>query len=293
MSELTRSLNAFRPELALLVGLLLVVLADTFGGRGRHLATRLITVLSLVVAFGFALELSAAGTRAPLFSGMLVIDPLGAALKLILVAAGLVTVLAFSFRNSRELAGLGQGELFALVLALVFSCLLLAAASDVVMLYLALEMVSITSYVMVGYLKGDRLSNEASLKYILFGAASTGSMLYGLSLLYGLAGTTSLRGIQEYLAGGIPDANRFAVYAVTLLVLAGFGFKIAAVPFHFWCPDVYQGAPTPVTALLSVLPKAAGLAIALRFFYGAFSIPERGPWGLAGPLDWGVVGVVG
>ena len=286
MYELTRSLDAFRPELALLVGLLLVVVADTFAGWGRQLMTRLLTVVSLVAAFGFALELSAAGTRGPLFSGMLVIDPLGAAFKVILVAAGLVTVLAFSFRNSRELAGLGHGELHTLVLALVFSCLLLAGASDIVMLYLALEMVSITSYVMVGYLKGDRLSNEASLKYVLFGAASTGSMLYGLSLLYGLTGTTSLRGIQEHLAGGIPDANRFAVYVLTLLVLAGFGFKIAAVPFHFWCPDVYQGAPTPVTALLSVLPKAAGLAIALRFFYGAFSVPQRGPWDLSGSIDW-------
>jgi NADH-quinone oxidoreductase subunit N len=130
------------------------------------------------------------------------------------------------------------------------------------------------------------MSNEASLKYVLFGAASTGSMLYGFSLLYGLSGTTSMPGIQEYLAGGIPDGNRFAIYAVTLLVLAGFGFKIAAVPFHFWCPDVYQGAPTPVTALLSVLPKAAGLAIALRFFYGALSVPESGAWDLAGSINW-------
>ena len=135
------------------------------------------------------------------------------------------------------------------------------------MLYLALEMVSITSYVMVAYLKGDRMSNEASLKYVLFGAASTGSMLYGLSLLYGMSGSTSLPRIQEFLATGIPDENRFAVYAITLLVVTGFGFKIAAVPFHFWCPDVYQGAATPVTALLSVLPKAAGFGILLRFFY--------------------------
>jgi NADH-quinone oxidoreductase subunit N len=139
------------------------------------------------------------------------------------------------------------------------------------MLYLALEMVSITSYVMVGYLKGDRLSNEASLKYVLFGA--------GLDRLDALRPVAALRAHGHHVAardpgvpgGRHPDANRFAVYALTLLVLAGFGFKIAAVPFHFWCPDVYQGAPTPVTRLLSVLPKAAGLAIALRFFYGAFS----------------------
>ena len=172
------------------------------------------------------------------------------------------------------------------MLSLTLSSLLLAAANDLVMLYLSLEMVSITSYVMVAYLKGDRMSNEASLKYLLFGAASTGSMLYGLSLLYGMTGTTSLPAIQHFLAAGIPDGNRFAVYAIALLVIAGFGFKIAAVPFHFWCPDVYQGAATPVTALLSVLPKAAGLGITLRFFYGTFSSAGATAWDLGGAIDW-------
>jgi NADH-quinone oxidoreductase subunit N len=286
MPELQRSLALFRPEAVLTAGLLLVVLVDSIGAAWRNAAMRLLTLASLALALGLAFNLQASGAKAALFSGMLVVDPLGAAFKVVLVAAGLLTVLAFTFRNSRELSGLGQGELMALVLALVLSSLLLAAANDIVMLYLALEMVSITSYVMVAYLKGDRMSNEASLKYVLFGAASTGTMLYGLSLLYGMTGTTSLAGIQEFLAGGIPEANRFAIYAVTLLVLAGFGFKIAAVPFHFWCPDVYQGAPTPVTALLSVLPKAAGLAIVLRFFYGAFSTPATGPWDLVGSINW-------
>jgi len=286
MDELLRSLAWFRPELALVAGLLLVVIADAFGGAARNLPLRLLTAGALAAAFGFALELQAGGVKASLFSGMLVIDPLSAAFKLILIAAGLLTVLAFSFRNSRELHGLGQGELFALVLALVLSCLLLAASNDIVMLYLALEMVSITSYVMVAYLKGDRMSNEASLKYVLFGAASTGVMLYGLSLLYGMTGTTSIPEIQTFLAGGVLESNRFAIFAIALLIVAGFGFKIAAVPFHFWCPDVYQGAATPVTALLSVLPKAAGLAITLRFFYGAFSTPVSSPWELEPSLSW-------
>ena len=286
MHELTRSLAWFRPETALVIGLLLVVIADAFGGAARNLQARLLTVGALAAAFGLALELQAEAVKGTLFSGMLVIDPLSVAFKLILIAAGLLTVLAFSFRNSRELHGLGQGELMALVLALVLSCLLLAASNDIVMLYLALEMVSITSYVMVAYLKGDRMSNEASLKYVLFGAASTGSMLYGFSLLYGLSGTTSLPGIQEFLALGTDGADRFAVYAIVLLVVAGFGFKIAAVPFHFWCPDVYQGAATPVTALLSVLPKAAGLGIVLRFFYGAFSLPGANAWDLDGLIGW-------
>jgi NADH-quinone oxidoreductase subunit N len=289
MEELQRSLALFRPEVAVLAGLLLVVVVDAIGALWRNAAMRVLTLGSLAVALGLSFNLQSSGAKASVFSGMLIVDPLGAAFKTILVAAGLLTVLAFTFRNSRELHGLGQGELLALVLSLVLSSMLLAASNDLVMLYLSLEMVSITSYVMVAYLKGDRMSNEASLKYVLFGAASTGTMLYGLSLLYGMTGTTALPGIQEFLAGGIPEANRFAIYAITLLVLAGFGFKIAAVPFHFWCPDVYQGAPTPVTALLSVLPKAAGLAIVLRFFYGAFSSPVSSPWDLTSAIDWELI----
>ena len=145
------------------------------------------------------------------------------------------------------------------------------------MLYLALEMVSITSYVMVAYMKGDRLSNEASLKYVLFGAVSTGR--------HALRAVAALRPDRhhqparhpEVLAAGLSDANRFAVYVIALLVFAGFGFKTAAVPFHFWCPDVYQGAPTPVTAFLSVAPKAAGFAIMLRFFFGGLATPGAAP----------------
>src|SRR5712692_9194521 len=147
-------------------------------------------------------------------------------------------------------------------------------------------MVSITSYVMVAYMKGDRMSNEASLKYILFGAVSTGGMLYGLSLLYGLTGTTSLPAIRDFLAAGVADSNRFAIYAIALLVFSGFGFKTATVPFHFWCPDVYQGAPTPVTAFLSVAPKAAGFAIMLRFFFNGMAIEGTGAWDLVGTIDW-------
>lgn len=287
MEELLRSLALFHPEIALCTGLLLVVLADAFGsGRGRDLAVRALSLLTLAAAGGFSVQLLAGGAAGPLFSGMLLLEPLGAAFKVILVAAALLTLLAFSFRNSRELHGLGQGELYSLTLALTLSALLLAAANDLVMLYLALEMVSITSYVMVAYLKGDRMSNEASLKYVLFGSASAAVMLYGLSLLYGMTGTTALPAIREALERGVPEGNAFAVYAVVLLVVVGLGFKVAAVPFHFWCPDVYQGAATPVTALLSVLPKAAGFAVLVRFFYGGLSSPGADAWDLEGAVRW-------
>ena len=143
----------------------------------------------------------------PIFGGMLVLDPMAVFFKVLLIGGLAAGGGRVPFTGSRELAGLGQGEFYALLLAVTFSNLLLAASNDLAMLYLALEMVSITSYVMVAYMKGDRMSNEASLKYILFGAVSTGGMLYGLSLLYGMTGTTSLAGIRDALAAGLADAQ--------------------------------------------------------------------------------------
>jgi NADH-quinone oxidoreductase subunit N len=242
-----------------------------------------LSAAGLVVALALAAQPVAAGE---IWSGMLVVDPLGRFFKLLLIGASLLVSLAFTFRNSRELRGLGQGEFHALLLAVTLSNLLLAASNDLAMLYLSLEMVSITSYVMVAYMKGDKMSNEASLKYILFGAVSTGAMLYGLSFLYGMAGTTSLPGIRAFLGGGLAPQNVFAAYAVAILVFAGFGFKTAVVPFHFWCPDVYQGAPTPVTAFLSVAPKAAGFAVMTRFFFQGMSTQGSGSWGHVASLDW-------
>ena len=200
MSEVTRSMALFLPEIALTLGLMLVVLVDATGARWRNGLNRALTALSLVAALVLLRGPARSGASAEIWSGMVVVDPLGAFFKVVLLLASLVIVLAFTFRNSRELRGLGQGEFYALMLAVTFSNLLLASSNDLAMLYLALEMVSITSYVMVAYLKGDRLSNEASLKYILFGAVSTGAMLYGLSLLYGLTGSTSLPVIREVLA---------------------------------------------------------------------------------------------
>jgi NADH-quinone oxidoreductase subunit N len=282
MADVMVSLHRFLPELTLTGALLLVVLVDAFGVPGRNAINQGLTVAGLLAALVLATRQDA--TPGYIFAGMLAVDPLSLFFKALLLAASLLVALVFTFRNSRELAGLGQGEFYALLLAVTLSNLLLAAANDLAMLYLALEMVSITSYVMVAYIKGDRLSNEASLKYVLFGAISTGAMLYGLSLLYGMTGTSTLPAIREFLAAGLTDANRRAVYLIALFVFAGFGFKTAAVPFHFWCPDVYQGAPTPVTAFLSVAPKAAGFAIMARFFFEGLATGTA--WDLQGTIDW-------
>jgi NADH-quinone oxidoreductase subunit N len=286
MDEVLHSLHRFGPELITTAALLLVVVADASGAAFRNTFSRLLTIAGLAAALFACPPLSSPAAAGPLFSGMLYLDPMGVFFKVVLLGAALLLVLSFTFANSRELFGLGHGEFYALLLALTLSNLLMAASSDIVMLYLSLEMVSITSYIMVAYLKGDRMSNEASLKYILFGAVSTGSMLYGLSLLYGLTGATGFAKIQEALATGLPDQGRFALYAIALFVFAGFGFKTAAVPLHFWCPDAYEGAPTPVSAFLSVAPKAAGFAVMLRFFFSSLAAPLTGPWDLVGTVDW-------
>jgi NADH-quinone oxidoreductase subunit N len=286
MSEVLRSTAQFLPEIILTAALLLVVLVDATLARWRGRVAHLLAVAGLGAALAYTV--AGRGTTAVLWRGMAVLDPVGAFFKLVILAGALILVLAFTFRNARELSGLGPGEFYALLLAATLSCLLLVSANDLVMLYLALEMVSISSYILVGFMKGDRMSNEASLKYLLFGAASTGTMLYGLSLLYGLTGTTSLPAIQASLAAGLSDANRIALLVATVLIIAGFGFKTAAVPFHFWCPDAYEGAPTPVTAYLSVVPKVAGFAILTRFFFGAFSVPldAQAPWTLYPSIEW-------
>lgn len=282
ITDPTASARLFRPELLLSGAMLLVVVIDSIRARWRDTVNFLVTAAALVGAAALCLPL-----REPveLWSGMVVLDPISVFFKILLITASFLVLLMF--RRSRELAGLVMSEFYALLLAVTVSTLLLATANDLAMLYLALEMVSVTSYVMVAYMKGDRLSNEASLKYILFGAVSTGVMLYGLSLMYGLTGTTSLPGIRDALAGGVlTDENRLTLYLVALFVFAGFGFKAALVPFHFWCPDVYQGAPTPVTAFLSVAPKAAGFAVMLRFFSSGLATPNSAAWTLAPTIEW-------
>lgn len=183
------------------------------------------------------------------------------------------------------------GEFYALLLGVTLGMVLLASAVDMLMLFLSLEMVSLFSYIMVGYLSTERQSNEASLKYILFGAVSTGSMLYGITLLFGLTGTTKMIQIREMIAQGVSGGNNATTFLVaTVLLLAGFGFKTAAVPFHFWCPDVYTGAPTPVTAFLSVAPKAAGFATLIRFFFtGMSNSSGNGSWGPLAAVNWSLL----
>ncbi|MBI2755936.1 MAG: NADH-quinone oxidoreductase subunit N [Chloroflexi bacterium] len=191
------------------------------------------------------------------FDGAYAVDPLGVFFKLLLLATTVVVLLASRdyFRGMPH-----EGDIPGLLVLLAGSMILLASSNDLVLIALFVQLVSITSYVLVGVWKDEPLANEASLKFFLFGSVSVTVMLYGMSLLFGATGTLNL---QE-MARRLPQADLSIVVLGLALTLAGYGFKISMAPFHVWVADTYQGAPTPVTALLSIGPKAAGLAVLLR-----------------------------
>lgn len=289
--QILADLRRFYPELILTVALLMVVLGDLSLSRWRRKANFLLTALGLGAALAACIPLFGQ-PDGPLFFGVLALDPMAVFFKCFLIFAALIVLLATP--GSRELSGGHLGEFYALLLGVTAVLLLLASSQDMLMLYLSLETVSIGSYIMVGYLKNDRQSNEASLKYLLFGAVASGAMLYGMTILYGLTGTTQLAAMRAALGSGAAGENPAMLLIATILTLAGFGFKTAAVPFHFWCPDVYTGAPTPVTAFLSVAPKAAGFAILIRFFFTGLSLKDAGgdSWTSMGAVDWRVLTLV-
>ncbi len=180
--------------------------------------------------------------------------------KVILMTAALVTLMSMGCERKED-----QGEYYFFILIATCSMMLGVASNNLMMMYLVLEAVSVISYLLVGYHKRDMYSSEAGIKYFLFGALSTGITLYGISLIYGLFGTLDLPGIFSQLSWvGI---NPPSLFFITLLLVIGFGFKCSLVPFHMWTPDVYQGAPTPVAAFLSVGPKVMGFAFLMRIFF--------------------------
>lgn len=287
------SLKYFMPELTLVLTLGFVLVWDLIlrGHRDRNKLVCLLTLTGLVLAGYFTIELRSA-PEVGLFFGMVALDHFGLLFRLIFIITALIVALLAT--ASCELAPVHRGELFALLIAVTVSMMWMANSINLLMIYVALEMVSITSYIMVGYLRRERLSNEASLKYLLFGAVSTGVMVYGISFLFGLTGSLDLSSVRNALQNEASLAGTGpALLFIVVLVFAGIGFKTATVPFHFWTPDVYTGAPTPVTAFLSVGPKVAGFAVLVRFFFGGMAQPvgesDSSGWQMLGTVDWQVV----
>jgi len=277
--------NLVLPELIIVGGGLAVLLLDLFmSGSGRRSAGYFsLAVLTAALAAALRLGVPAGGEVAvgSLWQGMLVGDQFAVLFKVLFVVVGLVVVmLSVDFVERR---GLPAGEFYALVLFAVLGMMLMAGSRDLIMIYLGLETTAIASYVLAGLLRGDAKSGEAAVKYFLTGALASAVILFGMSLIFGGVGSTSLGDIvfQVPTLAGLPA--RLAVASPGLLMVglvllvAGFGFKVAAVPFHFWAPDAYEGAPTPVTAFFSVGPKAAAFAVILRIFAPMLGWAEPDP----------------
>ncbi len=260
------------PE-AVLCGTFLVALLGDMVVRGRRpWVPFVISVFGLVTAGSYAVAaVMHAGPEAHTIMGkLMVVDGLAQYFRLMFIFIGLVTVL-FAW-TSEEIMGPtreNKGEFYALTTLLTLAMCVMAEANDLLMLFLSMEGVGLISYVMAGFMRTSLRSTEASLKYVIFGAVSSAIMLYGLSLLYGMTGALTFQGIRAGLLQGA--ASPFGLLVASVLVLTGMSYKIAAVPFHYWAPDVYEGAPTPISALFSVGPKAAGFALMIRFFYTALA----------------------
>ena len=263
------------PELFLTAaGLLLLGLAVAFGKTKEDflafLATLSVGVTAALVAF-----VAARPERAtPILGGVFVVDNFALFFKaLVLLSLGLTVLASARYVGAAPYPG---GEYYALLLFSGVGMLFMASGNNLISIYVALELMALSSYVLAGYFKAEPKSTEAALKYFILGAFSSGVLLYGLSLVYGVSGRMGLPELAKLLASA--ERSNLLMLGI-LLILAGLLFKIAAVPFHVWTPDVYEGSPTPVTAFFSVGPKVAAYAILARIFYVAFS-KFHADWGL-------------
>ncbi len=256
------NLLAILPEiLVLLVGLLVLIFDPFWKGENRRTNLGWLTAGGLVAALVLSLILGRPDQPGMAFGGMVRYDWLAYFFKMMIIFGAAVT--AMFMMDVEKLAG--RAEAYVLLLAATIGMSLMASASDLVMLYLAIETTSIPMYVLAGFLLDDKKSTEAGFKYLLFGAMTSAIFLYGLSLVYGFAGSTHYDKIGIYFTGANPVS-----LGVLFLIIVGLGFKISLVPFHFWAPDTYEGAPTPVSGFLSTASKAAGFVVLMRLFLTAF-----------------------
>ena len=270
--------HALAPELVLIVGINIVLATDLLVDESRKWATATLTGLVLLGATVPLVTLGVTGDDVrSLFDGRYVVDEFSLILKALFLLAAYVVVLMS--QTTLEEGGYYQGEFYVLLLASVMGMVMMASSRDLVSVFIALELLSIPAYMLAAWRKRDTKSNEAGVKYYLMGVFASAVLLYGMSLLYGATGSTKLVDIGAALADR--DLIGLDVVAVAF-VIAGFGFKVSAVPFHTWAPDTYEGAPTPVTAFLSVSAKAAGFVALMAVIFIAFPTAD----GVYGPLVW-------
>ena len=250
------------PEIVITVTGLLVLLLDVaVRGRNRGWLGG-VSVVGVTVALGLVLRQTAGPARSLAFSGLHVVDNYANFFKVVFLLSTIIVIL-LSARTLQE-QGMAVGEFNALLLFATLGTMLMASAADLLSLFVGLETMAVCTYVLCGFLKWDQRCNEGALKYLLMGVFSTGVVLYGMVLLYGFAGSTNLEAIARAI--GMGTFSNPALLMAMVLLAAGFGFKIAAVPFHMYLPDMYEGAPTPVVAFMAGAAELAGLAVLVRVF---------------------------
>ena len=257
---------AILPELILAGTLLLVLVVDVFVGQRHKWVAMPLSFVGIVAALVATLTLI--GDERSTFGGSYVVDDFAVLFKVFFLVVSML-VLLISFRYFRE-GRFYQGEYYFLLLTSVLGCLLMPSSRDLLMLFISLELVSAPGFLIAAFRKSDPRSNEAGLKFFLIGVLSTAVMLYGMSLIYGVTGSLDLAEIGRVLAAPIAQGQESLVLAAILFVVAGFAFKVSAVPFQFWAPDTYEGAPVPVAAFLATASKAAGFAGLLQLMFVAF-----------------------
>jgi NADH-quinone oxidoreductase subunit N len=252
------------PELSMTLLALVVMVVDLF--VRRRIVTVTVALIGLIIPLAFSISLAlsldfSVAHRA--FFGMLVVDQYAIFFQIVFLIIGAVMLLAsYSYVGKYVRA---DGEFYTLMLFSLTGAMFMASTTELISIYISLELTSIPLYVMAGLIRTSERSAEAAVKYVLLGAMSSAILLYGFALLYGLTGTTDLMGIATSIRTGLQNGNAMQLVAA-IFIIAGFGFKISAVPFHMWAPDIYEGAPTPATAFFSVASKAAGFAALIRVF---------------------------
>jgi len=258
-AALLQSIVASLPEIVVVTGACILLILGQLVQKGQE--QFLLSASVAVVLTAAVLTIMLAGEVRPAYTGMFIADRFSVFFKMVFYLATVLTLLLS--RKYAEIEGIGNSEYHVLLLLALSGMMIMASAIDLLSIYVGVELMALCTYVLTGFLRKERRSNEAALKYVILGSASTGIFLYGVSLVYGLTGTTQLDGVAAAVAGARPDPG---LLLAVVFIVAGLVFKVGAVPFHMWLPDAYEGAPTTITAFMSVGPKAAGFAVILRVF---------------------------
>ncbi len=267
-------LSAIIPEITITIVGMLVLAVDIFVRPRRQTSLAVISFIGLFITL---LAVMAIWNRDDVaFGGMVAVDSYAQFFKMLFLLSAALTILISP--RYLQMNNISFGEYFQLLLFCTLGMMVMAAATDLITIYIGIELMAISIYLLAGFQRESPRSAEASMKYYLLGAFASAILLYGMSFFYGLTGTTSLEGISEYLlsvqaADGIEETLNYRMITLAMVLMTvGFAFKIAAVPFHMWTPDVYEGAPTPLTAFMSVGPKVAGFAVIMRVYMTTFHV---------------------